>query len=103
MSKSKIKKEIAVIGQGFVGIPMSILIADKIKKIDHTVGHERHQPKTWVELLHNRSKYKSVHASVTMLLHKLKSRACIQVSKNIARILPATDSVIMITQKNIVP
>ena len=61
---------------------------DKIKKIDHTVGHERHQPKTWVELLHNRSKYKSVHASVTMLLHKLKSRACIQVSITFARILP---------------
>ena len=29
MSKSKKKNEIAVVGQGFVGIPMSILIADK--------------------------------------------------------------------------
>ena len=37
MSKSKIKKEIAVIGQGFVGIPMSILIADKIKCLVHGI------------------------------------------------------------------
>ena len=60
---------------------------NKIKNSSHN-WTKRHQPKTWVELLHNRSKYKSVHASVTMLLHKLKSRACIQVSITFVRILP---------------
>ena len=32
---SKSKNQIAVIGQGFVGIPMSILIADKINCLVH--------------------------------------------------------------------
>ena len=37
MSKSKNKKEIAVIGQGFVGIPMSILIAEKTNCLVHGI------------------------------------------------------------------
>ena len=44
MEKSK-KKEIAVIGQGFVGIPMSVLIADKTNYIVNGIDKNNNQGK----------------------------------------------------------
>ena len=75
MSKSKIKKEIAVIGQGFVGIPMSILIADKTNFLVHGIDKNNHKGKELKKIIDSNSlPFKSRDKELIRKFKKVKKR-----------------------------
>lgn len=84
MSKSKIKKEIAVIGQGFVGIPMSILIADKIKCLVHGIDKNNDRGKKLKKIFDNNLlPFKSNDKKLIQKFKRVKKKKNYRISLNL--------------------
>ena len=84
MSKSKIKKEIAVIGQGFVGIPMSILIADKIKCLVHGIDKNNDRGKKLKKVFDNNLlPFKSNDKKLIQKFKRVKKKENYKISLNL--------------------
>ncbi|WP_440907465.1 nucleotide sugar dehydrogenase [Candidatus Pelagibacter sp.] len=81
---SKSKNQIAVIGQGFVGIPMSILIADKINCLVHGIDKNDFRGKKLKEILDNNLlPFKSNDVELIRKFKKVKKKRNYQISLNL--------------------
>jgi len=81
---SKSKNQIAVIGQGFVGIPMSILIADKINCLVHGIDKNNFRGKKLKEILDNNLlPFKSNDVELIRKFKKVKKKKNYQISLNL--------------------